>query len=186
MPWAAVETNVLTSPEGRRLSASAKLLWLAGRLHCGEFETNGLIERSAIPLLMYASGATDAAEDLVAELVKVEWWHDTEGGWEDVGFLRSNPSHESRERRREVDAAKKQRQRTRPVPPGRPLVLSPGAVPPGRPGGKTETGQNNTGELLSGGTARSLQPAGSHQASENGLGDRAHRKRISHGNGRDR
>ena len=177
MAWAAVETNVLTSPAGRRLSASARLMWLAGRLHCAEFETDGVIEASALPLLLYASAATEPVDDLAAELVKVGWWAREDFGWVDVNFLKSNRAREVRERRRAADAAKKQRQRQGQRPRGTSLR----AVPLGHPEGlsarqeRERRGENNTGELLSGDTARSPHPVGSPLDSENSSGDRARR-----------
>src|SRR5207249_10548060 len=93
----------------------------------------------------------------------------------DARFLKSNRAHEVRERRRTADAQKKKRQRQRP------RGTSPRAVPPVRPAGlsaqqeRERRGENNTGELLSGETARSPHPVGSPLDSENSSGDRARR-----------
>ena len=169
MAYAAVETNVLTSPEGRRLSASAKLLWLAGRLHCAEYETDGLIEASALPLLVYASGAEEPVEDLIAELVQVGWWQHDQLGVRDVHFLKSNAAHEVRERRRAADAEKKRRLRVRGVPEGQPRGTSPRAVPLGRPPDKRR-GEESTAEHVSGDKARTRVFLGTSGDMSNGSG----------------
>src|SRR5579859_8081622 len=120
MSWAAVNTKTLTTPALRQLpSAAHKVLWLAGRLHCAEFETDGLIETAALPLLAFETGVDDdQARQIVSALLEVGLWTSNPRGWVDATFLDDNSSHEVRERARERDRDKKRRRRSSVAAPG--------------------------------------------------------------------
>jgi hypothetical protein len=120
MSWAAVNTKALTTPALRQLpSAAHKLLWLAGRLHCAEFLTNGLIETAALPLLAFEAGVdVDQARQFVRALLEVGLWTSDPRGWIDTTFLDDNSSREVRERALERDRDKKRKKRGSGVSPG--------------------------------------------------------------------
>jgi hypothetical protein len=120
MAWAAVNTKLLTMPGVRQLPTAAhKVLWLAGRLHCGEFETDGLIESAALPLLAFEAGVdVDQAQQLIRGLKETGLWTSHPKGWVDATFLDDNSSHEVRERARERDRGKKKRRRSSGLAPG--------------------------------------------------------------------
>jgi hypothetical protein len=120
MSWAAVSTKILTSPGIRQLPTPAhKVLWLAGRLHCAEFETDGLIETTALPLLAYEAGVeVDQARQMVLGLQECGLWKPCSQGWLDVTFPNENPTHDARERGRARDRSKKQKRRAQPQAPG--------------------------------------------------------------------
>jgi hypothetical protein len=133
MSWAAINTRILTNPAIRQLpSPSHKLLWLSGRLHCAEFETDGLIETSALPLLAFTVGIdVDQARQMVLGLQECGLWKPCSQGWLDVTFSDENPTHEARERGRARDRSKKQKRRTQPIAPGDTLGGHPGGTAPG-------------------------------------------------------
>jgi len=136
MSWGAVSTKIFSEPVFRQLpTPTHKLLWLAGRLHCAEFETNGLIEIAALPLLAFEVGIEAAqAQQMALGLLECGLWARHPRGWHDATFLDQNPSHEVRERARERDRLKKRKRRSLGDGPGgwpggSPLGEGPGGVP---------------------------------------------------------
>ncbi len=109
--WAAVPTHLMNKPEWRALSNDAKWLWMAARLYAADIESDGLLEDYVLPALMLSARVTTAPDVLFSELVSNGWWEHFDGGWQDVHFLDQNASHDEREHKRILAAARKRKQR---------------------------------------------------------------------------
>lgn len=110
-PWVALSCGLLRNRKLRRVSSSARLLYIAGLLHCGDELTDGEIELAALPALLLESGAR---RPTVSELEDAGLWHELEGGgWEINGYLDWNLSRADWERNRAANARRQAAYRAR-------------------------------------------------------------------------
>jgi hypothetical protein len=96
--WFKIDDQWLRHPKTQALSKDAKLLWVAGGLHCASHLTDGVILKTSLRLI---AAEADVRPTAVTELVKVGLWHDLDECYEIHQWLDYQPSRAEVEARRE-------------------------------------------------------------------------------------
>lgn len=115
-PWIALSCGLLRHPKLRKVDPTARLLYIAGVLHCGDELTDGLIERDSLPFLWPLIGVTPReGGHLVKQLQNAALWHPAENvdGWIVNDYLDWNPDRKSWERQRELNANRQAKHRAK-------------------------------------------------------------------------
>ncbi len=132
LPWCAFEVALFRDPTFRRLSWQAKLLFFAGRAHCSENLTDGLVQAEDLALVAAEAGV---GPEHATELTRSGLWRRSDEGYHDERFGRTNPKAEVR-----VKAWKRDRDRkglSGEFPYGNPAGI-PAGIPAGNPNGNSE------------------------------------------------
>lgn len=110
MPWAKLDDALFSNPKIIRAAPLARSLYVAGLCHCASGLTDGIIDRSAVPLLLAQTGAPRTA---VRSLLDVGLWIDHGDTYEVKDYLQYNPPRSRTEAEREAARKRKERQRAK-------------------------------------------------------------------------
>ena len=103
MTWARLDDGLFENTKFLGLSRAAKLLYIAGLVHCARQLTDGHIERGAVKIVRAMAGSGPKHAE---ELVGVGLWNVNGAGYVVHDFLEYNPSREQvLERRAKSQAA---------------------------------------------------------------------------------
>jgi 5-methylcytosine-specific restriction endonuclease McrA len=107
MPWLKVDDRVRTHPKVVMAGPDAAWFWFCGICYCREHLTDGFIPKMMLASLVPGVGPS-AAKRHAATLVRVNLWHNAEGGYQVHDFLDWNPSRADIEADKEWDRRRKE------------------------------------------------------------------------------
>lgn len=107
MTWLKTDDGYYDHPKIRALTLAEYVLHHGGQVLCARLETDGVITRDQIDLLV-RKGLRNPTR-VVKSLVEQGLWIEVEGGWQIHDFLDYNPSRAQKKKERE-DGARRQRE----------------------------------------------------------------------------
>jgi hypothetical protein len=110
--WLRIEGRMPQHRKVAPLSDRAFRLHVTAKCWCVEQESDGIVPAD-IPSTLTAAPRGKALKDTIAELVKAQLWHETDGGYRIHDFLQYNPSHAQQEASRAATKRRVQQHRER-------------------------------------------------------------------------